>query len=369
MWHSTDPALPWSIAIAGGDDARPVIMAASDRAEPLADPARTQEGGVLMRAIGSSIIGVVLLIGMTFGDSAQAGEDATSRPPIPSVGCGGSTVDPGHYAEDQLQVGDQDRTWVMYVPRAHDGATPIPLWLHFHETPGSASTLNVQAAAENEGFVVAAPQGVHTQMGYPGGWIFAQADRAIDLTSANPDIALVDALIDEMGARLCIDLARVYAAGWSGGGNAAMAMACVLDDRIAAVAPVAAPLDMGAACKAERAVPHLSVFGTGDPYFEGLDPGDPWGQHPIPQALASAHHVDRTAALAARHGCTPDPAVEVVMEGVERLTWPCPPGADVALVAIKDGVHSWQPGWQPVGDWYDTTQAVWEFFEQHPLPE
>ena len=73
--------------------------------------------------------------------------------------------------------------------------------------------------------------------------------------------------------------------------------------------------------------------------------------------------------MALRYGCEPDPVVEVVEEGVERLTWSCPPEAAVELVVIEGGPHSWQPGWRPVGDWYDTSEAVWEFFEQHPLPE
>ncbi len=82
--------------------------------------------------------------------------------------------------------------------------------------------------------------------------MFGEEDTAIDLTAANPDIAFVDALIDEIGAELCIDLARVYAAGWSSGGQASSALACSLDERIAAVAPVAGAglIDLGAACEA-----------------------------------------------------------------------------------------------------------------------
>ena len=336
-------------------------------AEPQANAAR-RSGGLLMRAIRALIIGVALLVGTTVGVGSQAGEDPTARPPIPSVGCGSSTVVSGQYPDNELEVDDLVRTWAMYVPEAHDGVTPLPLWLHFHGTPGVASPNAALRVARDEGFVVVAPQGFETQMGFPGGWMFGEEDTGIDLTSANPDIDLVDALIDEIGAELCIDLARVYAAGHSGGGIASSVLACVLDERIAAVAPVANPLDLGAACEPERAVPHLSVIGTGDGYFEGLA-ADVWSEHPIPQALASAHHIDRTAALAQRHGCEPDPVVEFVEEGVERLTWSCPPGADVALVVIEDGTHSWQPAFAPVGDYYDTSEAVWEFFEQHPMPE
>ena len=322
-----------------------------------------------MRAMCASIIGLAMLVGSTVGVAAQTGEDPTDRPPIPSAGCGSSTVESGQHPDNELEVDDLGRTWAMYVPEAHDGLTPVPLWLYLHGGAQVASTNPVLRVAIEEGFVVVAPQGIRTQAGYDRTWMWGDEDTAIDLTAANPDIALVDALIDEIGTELCIDLARVYAAGWSSGAEASSVLACVLDERIAAVAPVAGLFDLGAACEAERAVPHLSLIGTDDEWFEGLAPGVLWSEHPIPQALASGHHIDRTAALAMRNGCEPDPVIEVVMDGVERLTWSCPPGADVELVVIEDGVHSWQPAWQPDGDWYDTSEAVWAFFEQHPLPE
>lgn len=322
-----------------------------------------------MRTTCSAIIAVALLAGATLGVAAQAEEDPASRPPVPSVGCGSSTVESGQFPDNALEVDDLVRTWAMYVPEAHDGVTPVPLWLHLHGGTLVASTNDVLRVAAEEGFVVVAPQGIRTQMGYDRTWMWGDEDTAIDLTAANPDIALVDALIDEIGAALCIDLARVYAAGWSSGGEASSVLACVLDELIAAVAPVAGAYDLGAACEADRAVPHLSVVGTDDIWFEGLAPGVPWSEHPIPQALASDHHFERIAAVALRHGCEPDPVAEAVMDGVERLTWSCPSGAEVELVLIEDGVHSWQPGWQPDGDWYDTSEAVWEFFKQHPMPE
>ena len=98
-----------------------------------------EEGGLRMRAIRSSIIGVAMLIGLTVGGVALAGEDPTSRPPIPSAGCGSSTVESGMYPDNELEVDGLVRTWAMYVPDAHDGVMPVPLWLHFHQTPGVAS--------------------------------------------------------------------------------------------------------------------------------------------------------------------------------------------------------------------------------------
>ena len=90
--------------------------------------------------------------------------------------------------------------------------------------------------------------------------------RRTTCRGSNPDVAFIEALIDRLGDELCLDLARVYATGHSNGAIGASVLGCVLADRLAAIAPVAALTDFGDACQEARAVPVLGIHGGADPY-------------------------------------------------------------------------------------------------------
>ena len=115
-----------------------------------------------------------------------------------------------------IEVDGIERMFSARVPQAHDGATPVPLWVNLHGSHGSMSEgiSYVGDTADEHGFVLASPQNLQ------GKWNRGTMDTELDLSLANPDIAFIDALIDHLGSELCIDLARVYAAGSSNGGEA-----------------------------------------------------------------------------------------------------------------------------------------------------
>jgi poly(3-hydroxybutyrate) depolymerase len=72
---------------------------------------------------------------------------------------------------------------------------------------------------------------------------------------------------------------------------------------------------------------------------------------------------DRVAVLAERYGCEPEPAIEPLGEA-EHYKWACPDGAAVELIA-HDGGHTWSS----TTDGRTTGQLIWDFLEQHSLPE
>ena len=316
-----------------------------------------------MRTLRMPLVGVMtlaLLGGQ--GGIAMAQMDPTSRPPIPSAGCGGSQIEPGTYRSDQaepLVVGGAQKKWAMHVPEAHDGTSALPLWVQLHGVGGSGSSQVAQfrSSADEHGFVLAAP----TEFLGNAGWTWREEDLVLDTSLSNPDIAFINALLRHLEDDLCIDLARIYVAGYSGGGEGASVLGCVLEDRIAAVAPAAAMLDVGDACELDRPVPFLGVHGTADStaYFDGgYSPG--YNDFPVVLARAQTSIPDRVTNVALRNGCGPDPAIEAIDSVSERWSWSCPPGAEVELI-VHSGGHS--PG--PPG----TTDIIWDFFEQHPMPE
>lgn len=306
---------------------------------------------------------VATLLGVAVAPGSQAAEPPGGEPPrVPhaegtprvaparSPGCGSSTAASGQ-TDESLVSGGVDRSYIRYVPPAHDGKRPVPLVLAFHGLAEGAA-IHVQHTeylplAEEEGFAVAFPQG----LGAIPQW---------NTGLASADVVMVGDLLDQLEADLCIDTNRIYASGLSLGGFMTSTLACVYDDRIAAFAPVAGIRDP-AGCSPSRPVPMLTFHGTADTFV-------PFG--PIPGIVD---------AWAGRNGCG-SPAEEFVaaddVADIFRITYACPT-APVVFYRIDEGGHSW-PGSEfsrlieaVVG--YTTfeieaTDLIWEFFEQHPLP-
>jgi len=317
-----------------------------------------------MRGIRTTV-SFVLALGLLTASSlaATAQEDSTSRAPIPSAGCGSSQVEPGTHRGSTELDGD-GYSWVTRVPSAHDGVTPVPLWVQLHGCCGGSGMeqmMLLRRATDEHGFVLVAPE---ASIGRAG-WTWREGDTEVDASLWNPDIAFLDGLLDRLAQDYCLDLARVYAPGYSAGGEGVSVLACVLEDRIAAVAPVAGSLDLGATCEQERPVPVLAIHGTADglvPFDGGLS--ERYASIPV---VADASVPDRVGAMAARNGCATIPRSEVVSDEVERLSWDCPEAATVELLVIDGGRHVWPKTLN--GDPFDAEHVIWEFFEQHAMPE
>jgi polyhydroxybutyrate depolymerase len=317
-----------------------------------------------------AILGITATVPTTGTESL----DAETTTAIPSAGCGVTTVREIDHEPGSMIVDGVERTWEIAAPTAHDGVHPVPLVLMLHGLAGSTGEIRFITGSglhEQEGFVVVAPLG----SGLISRWMWDLDDTEYDLSRSNPDIAFVEALIDHIGATLCIDRARVYVTGHSNGAIGASALGCVLEDRIAAIAPVAALTDFGDACELEGPVPVLGVHGAADPYvlLEGgwgegaatlmLEDFIPFTEQPIASWPGfSTPIADRAAGIAARNGCEPEPGSEAIGSDAERLTWTCPPGGEVELVVITAGGHAWPV--TPVA----ATELIWEFFSRHALP-
>ena len=196
----------------------------------------------------------------------------------------------------------------------------------------------------------------------------------------DPDTALVDTLIDRLDEELCLDLARVYATGFSIGAAGTSVLGCVLDDRLAAVAPVGGVVaGLGDTCNTERPVSVLAIHGINelDVSFEGGAPDwflslamkdgsqvrdSEWGRWLVSVGLRDTVP-DRVATTAVGYGCESEPVIEP-LGNAQHYVWACPDGVAVELVA-HDGGHVWPSS----TDGRTTEQLIWDFFEQHPMPE
>lgn len=214
------------------------------------------------------------------------------------------------------------------------------------------------------------------------------------------DVEFIKDLLDTVQSRFDFDKRRVYVTGLSDGGAMAYRLACELSDRITAIAPIAAgnQFAAGGQCTPKRAVPLLHVHGADDPvwpYAGGSGEGRTDGKYvsvcETVLGSASCAPTERTsertfAGWKGRNHCSgppretpwdPNPnddrtrVTHVVAGG-------CPPGAEVGLLRIDGGGHTWPGGWQYYAEKqrgvvpgigatsreFSANEVIWAFFER-----
>ena len=276
--------------------------------------------------------------------SVGMSSNAQAQPaPATSPSCNLAAV-PG--VVQQLVSGGRQRTYRLFVPERHDGRTRLPLVLDLHSSGGTsagqARTSGFETVAAREGIVVATLQAEGSR------WNVPVVDGRAD------DVAYVSDVIDHVAARVCTDVARVYATGFSGGGRMASLLACRLNTRIAAVAPMAG-LRWPGPCKG-RPVPVLTLHGLADvqnPYAgHAAGRGAEWLES-IPDALAG---------WARHNGCGPDVILDDPPGPLSTMRYEgCDNDADVRLIRIDGLGHSW------AREHIDATSMMWQFFRSHVL--
>jgi polyhydroxybutyrate depolymerase len=301
----------------------------------------------------------------------------------PSAGCGVAGAAPAGEVKVTIASGGAQRWYVRHVPPAHDGVHPVPLVvdLHGYSEGADVEVLMSQLGAfgDTHGFATITPEGSGTVPQW-------------DTSAGSADQAFVADAIDDAERTLCIDLARVFVAGLSNGAMMASALACTMGDRVAAVAAVAG-ITAHEGCAPARPVPVVTFHGTEDPFISfgggyGAAVADlPAGDGRTLGELASSTSTtgptpdlppipDVVAAWAARNGCGPRAATTSVAADVARISYPCPPDADVDFYRIDGGGHAW-PGSafsaaisNIVGSTtmaIDANTILWDFFVAHPL--
>jgi polyhydroxybutyrate depolymerase len=249
-------------------------------------------------------------------------------------------------AEQQLTSGQRQRTYRLFVPPGYDGRTAIPLVLDLHPSGGTsagqARTSGFEDVAARERFAVASPQAEAGRWNVP-----VQEDRADDLRYIND-------VIDHVASQVCIDTARIYATGFSGGGRMSSLLGCKLNSRIAAIAPVAS-LRWPAPCSG-RALAVLTFHGLADPqntyagHIEGRN-GE-WVES-VPEALAG---------WAGHNGCKADVITEDPPGPLSTMRYEgCRGATEVRMIRIDGLGHTWPK--QEI----DATAVIWQFFKSHSL--
>jgi polyhydroxybutyrate depolymerase len=244
--------------------------------------------------------------------------------------------------------------YLLSIPASYEAGHPLPLVVEFHgfgsDYKSFATLTNMPALGAARGVIVLTPDGPNNT------W---------QLNGSGSDATYIDTVVASIENALCVDVHRVYAAGFSQGAAFALIYSCARQDRIAAISTVAVDFQLG--CK--QPVPILAFHGTADPLVPyqngaiGLSlPGD--------KVRGTMLNLGDWARL---DECSPTPTTKIIGTQVTLSIWPrCTAGTEVELYTVEKGGHSW-PGANPASNPTFTTQQIsatalmLDFFHGHHL--
>ena len=282
---------------------------------------------------------------------------------------------PGNHVR-KLTVDGLERSCRIHIPPHLDLSQPSPLVLVLHGAAMNAQMMasfsGMDAEADASRFIAVYPNGTgwqNTFLRWNSGGIGPEQQKP-------DDVAFLRTLLDDLATVLKVDPRRVFAAGLSNGGMMSYRIAVEMSDRIAAIAAVGGTLTVRDPQPA-RAVPAIHFHGTDDrivPY------AGPARRHPSGISFQSVP--ETIAAWVKLTGCPDRPVVQEVPDQFDDGTTvkittygPGRQGAEVVLVDVKGGGHTW-PGKQPAVSLIgkstreiSANRMIWEFFQKHPLPE
>lgn len=314
------------------------------------------------------------------GDGAcNAGETSEScpsdcrsqLPPTESIGFGDYNLSLS-YKEGYKTI---TRDYKVHVPHNYVPGNPTPVIFAYHGGGGDAETIMRQSLlsqkSESAGFIVVFPEGTGIaglQTWNAGKCCGVAQDKEID------DVRFFDEMLIDLAKNFSIDSKRIYATGHSNGAMMAYRLACDRSEKVAAVAPNAGH-DSYENCNPTRPVSIMHFSGLADdriPYAGGscaeLDP----------YSCISAP--DYSAQWAVLDGCST--FVQTYQNGTTSCFThqSCNNGAEVTLCAVGNNGHTWPGGgynvdsrwWRnqvgPISSDITATDAMWKFFQAHPIP-
>lgn len=281
-------------------------------------------------------------------------------------------IGPGDHTRT-LMMGEQMRTYLVHVPKNCDLKQPAPVVLALHGAAMNGSMMvwfsGLNKTSDKEGFIVVYPSG--TGLGpfltWNAGGLFK------GMGSQSDDVAFISKLLDELDTMANVDTKRVYACGISNGAMMCYRLAAELSDRIAAIAPVAGTVAVEES-NPERPVPVIHFHGTKD----NLVPFDMTKVKPSPFARFKSVD-DSIQTWVKLNGCDENPMTETISKDgdemkVTRTTYGAgKDDAEVVLVVIENGGHTWPGQKPPVGFIgksalsFSANDLMWEFFKKHPM--
>ena len=263
------------------------------------------------------------------------------------------------YISETIQHDGLIREYSIYVPASYDGTTNFPLLFNLHGGGGTIAShiviADMSPIADTANFIVVYPQArPDPSDGNSFNWI-AKVPGTFD------DVTFFSSLIDTIASNYQIDQNRIYACGYSLGGDMSFELACKLNSRIAAIAPVARTMQANpnSFCSPVHPTGVLTILGTDDitsPYngiiYQGIEY----------YLSAAATHMY----WATHNNCDTTAVVNTVSQSVERYTWLTASGcAYVEELKVIGGGHDWPGSFGNMT--IDANIEIWQFVSRYDI--
>ena len=283
---------------------------------------------------------------------------------------------PGEIERGEMVFDGRQRSWLAYVPAAKAERPALVLVMHGSMGDGeqmrAATRYSFDVLAERHGFVVVYPDGYERHWNdCRGGADYAANRENID------DVGFLRALVQRMVDEQGVEPARVFATGFSNGGQMAYRLGLEAPELVAGIAAVAANLPVASSLDCEpvdRAVAALVMNGTDDPvnpYQGGLV--EILGNASRGEVMSSLETAAYWARLAGYSGEGTSLKWDDRAPGddtrVEVTEWLAPGQPPVSLVTIVGGGHTFpHPQFSfprmlgPTSHELDGAEVIWRFF-------
>ncbi len=169
-----------------------------------------------------------------------------------------------NFISQTIEYDGNTREYELYIPMNYSQDVLSPLMFNFHggngNSEGQIAISDMRNLADENNFILVYPQAIAdpTDDGSLN-WIF-KGD------SDHDDIYFVDALISELSNQYQIDLERIYACGYSLGGEFVYELLCRLNNKIASGVAVARTMGQYQYenCNPEHPTAIMTILGTED---------------------------------------------------------------------------------------------------------
>ena len=263
------------------------------------------------------------------------------------------------YISETIQYDGLTREYSIYVPASYDGTNSFPLLFNFHGGGGDIASqiaiADMSPIADTENFIVVYPQARQDPSdGNSFNWI-PKVPGTFD------DVPFISSLIDTIAINYEIDQNRIYACGYSLGGDMSFELACKLNSRIAAIAPVARTMQANpdSFCFPEHPTGVLTILGTDDnnSQYNGIT------YDGVEYYLSAA----ATHSYWANHNnCDVNPTMSTVSPSVERYTWSTTSGCSyVEELKVIGGGHDWPGSFGNMT--IDASEEIWQFVSRYDI--
>ena len=293
-----------------------------------------------------SWIGLLAAFGCSEGVSDEVTEDTV---PDDADGCAAATV-----AADQITLGKTvdglERRFRFSAPAVEAGEK-LPLVMAFHGG-GGAGDLFPQEDEFNE-----LVDSENLIMVYPIAELVSPNEGEWQLNTragAMHDIHFLEAILDEMGSRYCVDQDRLYATGYSLGAMYTYEVACHMNDRFAAVASFAGTMPVSPdSCALVDNIALMNIHGDEDqiiPYGSTWD----WKEwDSVGTMMAAPSVVDFWSE---KNNCQISDE-SATTDGAHRVHDECDGGVRVEHHRLSGVDHGWP--WAINGT--STPRVIWDF--------